>query len=314
MLSGADIFCYLTPETAVRPNQLNIVVQEVNRDSFTLWQAGVIGLALLLLYGAVLSLLVQDWWRDDNYSHGFLVPFISGYVIWLNRDRLLMLDDRPRHLTGGALMVLAVMMLIAGLVGSELFISRVSFVVALTGLVIYFGGWRHFRLLAFPIWLFVLAIPIPQIVFNLIAFPLQLLASDYATWAIRLFGIPALREGNVIELANMKLQVVEACSGIRSLMTLATLAVTWAYFTEKKWWRRIVIVGAVIPVAIIANAARVAGTGFMAHHWGVEMAEGFMHGFSGWLIFVVALLLIMTLSQLLNLVERLFFRRSVPVA
>lgn len=286
-------------------------MQEINRESSGLWRPGVIGLALLILYGEVLSGLVRDWWRDDNYSHGFLIPFISGYVIWLSRERLLRLSDQPRLFAGGALMLMAVLMLIAGIVGSELFISRVSFVVAVTGLVIYFGGWRHFRLLAFPIWLFVLAIPIPNIVFNLIAFPLQLIASDYATWAIRQVGIPALREGNVIELANMKLQVVEACSGIRSLMTLMTLGVTWAYFTEKRWWRRVLIVAAVIPVAIIANASRVAGTGFMAHHWGEEMAEGFMHGFSGWLIFVVALLLIMAISQLLNLIERLFRRKPV---
>lgn len=287
---------------------------EVNRDSSGLWRAGVIGLALLWLYGRVLGLLVQDWWIDDNYSHGFLIPFISGWIIWTNRDRLLTLREQPRHLAGGILMVVAVLLLLAGLIGSVFYVSRISFVIALTGLVLYFGGWQHFRLLAFPIWLFILAIPIPNTVFNQIAFPLQLIASDYATWAIRMFGIPALREGNIIELASMKLQVVEACSGIRSLMTLTTLSVTWAYFTERKWWRRIVIVIVVIPVAIIANAARVAGTGIMAHYWGPEAAEGFMHGFSGWLIFVVALLLILGVSQLLNVIETLIGRGRAQTA
>ena len=289
-------------------------MQEVNRDSTEFLRAGVIGLALVWLYHAVLSGLVQDWWKDDNYSHGFLIPFISGYIIWINRERLSGRIDQPRHLPGAALIVLAVLMMLAGLMGSELFISRVSFVIALTGLVIYFAGWRHFRLLAFPIWLFVLAIPIPNIIFNQIAFPLQLIASDYATWVIRLVGIPALREGNIIELASMKLQVVEACSGIRSLMTLATLAITWAYFTEKKLWRRAVIVVAVIPVAIIANAGRVAGTGIMAHYWGPETAEGFMHGFSGWLIFIIALMLIMTISRFMNFAEKIFQRRFAQAA
>ncbi|HZS08276.1 MAG TPA: exosortase A [Blastocatellia bacterium] len=287
------------------------VVQEVNRDSTGLLRAGAIGLALLWLYGGVLGRLIQDWWVDDNYSHGFLIPFISGYIIWTNRDRLLTLADQPRRLAGSVTMLAAVLLLVAGLVGAIYYVSRVSFVVALAGLTLYFGGWRHLRLLAFPIGLFLLAIPIPTTIFNRIAFPLQLIASDYATWAIRQFGIPALREGNVIELASMKLQVVEACSGIRSLMTLTTLAVTWAYFTEKKWWRRIAIVAAVVPVAIIANAARVAGTGLMANRWGPEAAEGFMHGFSGWLIFVVALLLIMAISRLMNFAERLFRRRRV---
>ncbi|MFN0119235.1 MAG: exosortase A [Blastocatellia bacterium] len=283
-------------------------MQELRYDAKTLIRAGAITAALLLLYGGVLRLLALDWWNDENYSHGLLVPFISGYIIWLNRHRLLSLTDQPSRVSGAALVLGAVLMLMAGLAGAEYFISRISFAVAISGLVLYFAGWNHFRVLAFPIWLFALAVPIPNIVFNLVAFPLQLLASDWATTVIRAVGIPALREGNVIELANMELQVVEACSGIRSLMTLATLGVTWAYFSEKKWWRKIVIVAAVIPVAIIANAARVAGTGIMAHYWGPGAAEGFMHSFSGWLIFVVALFMIMAISRALDVIDKTISR------
>lgn len=265
-------------------------------------------LALLWLYSEVLRRLALDWWVDENYSHGLLMPFISGYAIWLNRDQLFNMPRAPRRFLGSGLMLAAVAMLLAGTVGAEFYISRVSFIVALASLVVYFFGLAHLRLLIFPIGLFLLAIPIPAILFNQIAFPLQLIASDYAARAISLIGIPALREGNVIELAHMKLQVVEACSGIRSLMALATLAVTYAYFIESHWWRRIVVVAAVIPIAIIANAARVAGTGVMAHYKGVEAAEGFMHGFSGWLIFVVAFVLLLALARVLSLATKLFHR------
>ena len=277
-------------------------------DSKVLFRGGAICLALLWLYNDVLRRLVHDWWIDENYSHGLLIPLISGYVIWANRDRLLAAPRRPRVWLGGGLMLLAVGMLLAGTVGAEFYISRVSFIIALASLVIYFLGWTHLRLLLFPIGIFLLAIPIPTIIFNQIAFPLQLIASDYATRAINLLGIPALREGNVIELARMKLQVVEACSGIRSLMALTTLAVTYAYFAESRWWRRVVLVLSVIPIAIIANAARVAGTGVMAHYWGVEAAEGFMHGFSGWLVFIAAFLMLLALARLLSGAAKLCHR------
>jgi exosortase len=252
-----------------------------------LLRGAVICLALLWLYSDVLRRLAEDWWVDENYSHGLLMPFIGGYAIWINRHCLFNAPRHPRRWLGGGLMLIAVMMLLAGTVGAEFYISRVSFIAALASLVIYFFGLGHLWLLIFPLGLFLLAVPIPTILFNQIAFPLQLLASDYAARAINLLGIPALREGNVIELAHMKLQVVEACSGIRSLMALATLSVTYAYFGESLWWRRVVLVAAVIPIAIIANAARVAGTGVMAHYKGVESAEGFMLSFSGWLILLL---------------------------
>jgi exosortase len=209
------------------------------------------------------------------------------------------------------LIILSVLLHLAGTIGAEDYLPRFSFPLMLSGLTLFFGGWRWLRVLALPIWFFLLAIPIPTVVFNQITFPLQLIASDYATWVIHKFGIPAVRMGNQIELANMTLQVVEACSGIRSLMTLATLGVTWAYFGEKIWWRRAIIVLSVVPIAILANAARVAGTGILAYHYGPQAAEGFMHTFSGWLIFVVALLLLLGVSSLLNMISKLPRKKSI---
>lgn len=263
-------------------------------------------LAWLAVYHDVIWRLVDDWRVDENYSHGFLIPLVSVYAVWLQREKLLALPVEPSRWIGGALMLLAALMLVAGVMGAELYITRLSLVLSLVGLTVYFGGFVWLRQLSFPIGLLLFALPIPNIVFNQIAFPLQLIASDLATRAIKLLGIPALREGNVIELAQLKLQVVEACSGIRSLVTLTALAVVYAYFFESKWWRRIALVAAVIPIAVLANAARVTVTGALAHHRGVQAAEGFLHSFSGLAVFVVAVGMLLALAQALNLIERLF--------
>lgn len=273
-----------------------------------LWPT-VIALAWALVYYDVLMRLADDWRVDENYSHGFLIPIVSGYAVWLRRAEIFRATPEPRWVAGGAMMVIAALMLLVGILGAELYLTRLSLMLSLAGLAVYFGGLGWLRQLTFPIGLLFFALPVPNIVFSQITFPLQLIASDYATRAIRLAGVPALREGNVIELANMKLQVVEACSGIRSLMALAALAVVYVYFTERRWWRRVALVAAVVPIAIVANAARVAGTGVVAHYYGVGAAEGFLHGFSGLMIFLVAVLLLLAVAQLLNLIERLMRRR-----
>lgn len=286
-------------------------MQDIKFDSSGLVRWSGVAIALLWLYGSVLLRLPREDWQLDDYSHGFLVPFICGYIIWVNRERLRGLSFSPAYAVGTVLIILSVLLHLAGTIGAEDYLPRFSFPLMLSGLTLFFAGWRWLRVLALPIWFFLLAIPIPTVVFNQITFPLQLIASDYATWVIHKFGIPAVRMGNQIELANMTLQVVEACSGIRSLMTLATLGVTWAYFGEKIWWRRAIIVLSVVPIAILANAARVAGTGILAYHYGPQAAEGFMHTFSGWLIFVVALLLLLGVSSFLNVISKLARKKSI---
>jgi exosortase len=271
-------------------------------------------------YAGVLAGLSRLWWEDENYSHGLLIPFVIGYIIWAERRRLASLAPRPQVFWGAAAVVMALLMLWAGTAGAELFTQRTSLVLLLAGLAVYFSGWRLLRAVGVPLLLLVLAIPIPTIVFNKIAFPLQLFASRCAVWAMRMFDIPVLREGNVIELyplgstTTKKLEVVEACSGIRSLMTLVTLAVVFAYFTspsddEGRGGRRferfrslraVLIVLAAVPIAIITNAARVSGTGVLARYYGTEVADGFFHEFSGWVIYVVAFLLLFAFGWLLD--------------
>jgi exosortase len=169
----------------------------------------------------------------------------------------------------------------------------------LTGIVLFLFGWGHLRKLAFPMAFLLLMIPLPAIVFNRIAFPLQLVASRFGETVITAANIPVLREGNVLILANTSLEVAEACSGIRSLVSLITLAILYGYFTDRRLWVRLAIVASAVPVAIVANGARVAGTGIAAHYIGPDAAHGFFHEFSGWVVFIVAFLLLLAIQRLI---------------
>src|SRR2546425_2122610 len=190
------------------------------------WQAMVLALLSLWLYGPTLAHLIGQWWNDPNFSHGFFVPLFSGFVIWQERARLAQIPLRPAS-SGLGILALALIVLVVGQLGAELFLARFSLLLLLTGLIVLFLGWNHLRALLFPLLFLVLMIPIPAIVFNQITFPLQLLASQVSSAILPWVGVPVLREGNVIILPSMMLEVAEACSGIRSLMSLATLAIIY---------------------------------------------------------------------------------------
>jgi exosortase len=260
------------------------------------------GLAVLL-YAGVLARLALQWWRDPNFSHGFFVPLISLWIVWSRRNQLRELVIAPSNF-GLAFILLALLQMVVGVVGAEIFLARTSFVVLIGGLVLFFLGWKWLKAVVFP-WLFLLVgIPLPAIVFNEIAFPLQLLASSLATALLRACDVPLLREGNIITLASVTLEVAEACSGIRSLVTLVTLALVYGYFLEKNLTRRIILAFSAIPIAIIANAFRIFGTGICAEYWDPSKAEGFFHEFSGWVVFVLSLFLLLGTHALLKLIAR----------
>ena len=261
--------------------------------AFALVSAGI-----LVVYRQVFVRLVDAWINDGNYSHGFLIAPIAAYFVWERRARIAALVDRPASVAGAAVFAAGIVILLAGLLGSELFLSRISLLFTLAGIVLFLFGWPHLRVLAFPLAFLLLMIPLPAILFNQIAFPLQLLASRVGEFAISSANIPVLREGNVLVMANTSLEVAEACSGIRSLVSLITLGLVYGYFADTRFWVRAVIVLSTIPVAIVANGARVAGTGIAAHWIGPAAAEGFLHEFSGWVVFVVAFTLILGIRKL----------------
>ena len=289
-----------------------------------LWQGLAISFAIAFTYATVLAKLAHDWWYDENYSHGLLIPFIIGYILWVQRDKLAQVPVRSSLLWGGAAILCALFALWAGVAGAELYTQRLSLILIIAGTIVYFWGFKLLQWLLVPLGLLFLAIPIPAIIFNKIAFPLQLFASRCAVWSMSLLGIPVLRQGNIIELKPLnsfdtkKLEVVEACSGIRSLMTLVTLAVVFAYFTHTPdpddpgsgkpfgwltsywFWRSVIIVGSAVPIAILTNAFRVSGTGVLAHYYGTAVADGFFHTFSGWAIYIVAFILLFGIGMIID--------------
>ncbi|MGH7230192.1 MAG: exosortase A [Nitrospiraceae bacterium] len=256
-----------------------------------------------LLYHTIALRLGEQWYADPDYSHGFLVPFVSAYLVWERWGKLRTISIRPT-LWGIAVLGIGLLMLLIGSLGAELYLQRSSFLVVLSGLVLLLLGYESWRILLFPIAFLFFMIPLPAIVMNELALPLQLFAAKTAAFCLFNFGIPILREGNVIVLAGTTLEVAEACSGIRSLQALLALGVFYAYFSQRVMWKRWTLVILSVPIAIIANAFRVSGTGMLAHYFGPEAAEGFYHTFSGWLIFLLAFVLLLLCDMFLSRVVR----------
>ncbi len=259
-----------------------------------------IGLVITAIYYKVIGKLVTDWYDNPDFSHGFLVAPFAAFVIW---DKRKVLRDTPIRQTwsGIWLILAAIFVLFMGVYGAELFLSRLSLVMLLGGIVWTLFGRAMLREVRFAILVLLLAIPIPAVLFNQITFPLQLLASRMASALLPLFGVPVLRDGNVIQLPSMQLEVAEACSGIRSLMSLFAVAIFYGYFLERSTWRRVVLALASIPIAVFANAARIVGTGLCVQYWNPDKAVGFFHEFSGWLMFIISLCCLYLVHNLMRL-------------
>lgn len=251
-----------------------------------------------VLYGGVLRGLWHDWANDDNYSHGFLIVPLAAYFAWERRAALQAAASRP-SIVGAVAIVASLALLVVGTLGAEMFLTRVSIIGVLAGTILFVLGWTHLRILLFPLAFLLLMIPIPAIVFNQIAFPLQILASQTGQAGLSALHIPVLREGNIIVLASTTLEVAQACSGIRSLVSLVTLGIVFGYFVDGRIWIRAVLALATIPIAVLSNGLRVAGIGVTANAYGPEAAEGFMHTFSGWLVFLVAFVFLLLVHRAL---------------
>ena len=258
---------------------------------------------LVILYFRVLEGLVSDWLHLPDFSHGFLIPIVSLYFVYERRKELSVLS--PSTAWGGfGLIVLGILLLLLGNLATEYFTMRFSMLVVLAGIILFLLGKEFYKALLFPLVFLIFMIPIPSVLMDRITFPMQLFASKVAAKSLYLIGIPVLREGNIILLANTSLEVAEACSGIRSLISLLALSVVFAYFSQKTIVKRVLLILSTFPIAIIANAARVTGTGILAHHYGDKVAQGFFHGFSGWILFVVAFVCLFLLGAMLSKVKK----------
>jgi len=267
------------------------------------YKALIVIIGLAILYRQILYELAQDWWNNPDYSHGLVLPFVTLWLIWRRREKLAATPSAPSNF-GLLVMIGSLCLLFLGQLGAELFTTRVSLLFLLGGMVLFFFGWKHLRMVAFPLGLLLLAIPLPAIIFYQITFPLQLLASRLGSFFLETTRVPVLREGNVMVLPNVTLEVAEACSGVRSLFTLATLTILYGYLLEDGILLRLVLVALTVPLALFCNGLRIMGTGILAQYVTPEAAEGFFHTFSGWFIFLVALIILLAVHKGLSWIKQ----------
>lgn len=280
------------------------------RPHGALWRVTLLAACLLLIYAPVLSQMALQWWNEPDYSHGFLVPLFSAYVLWQLRNRLRKVVPRPSW-AGMVLLCGSLCMLFAGSLGAELFLQRISLLGAIIGLIVWLWGWRMVRAAAFPLALLVMMIPLPGVIYYQLVFPLQILASRLATWVLHALDLfPVLREGNVLVLPSTRLEVAEACSGLRSLLSLLTIAAMYAYLTEKNNIIRCLLCLLVLPIAVVGNAGRVVFAAISAELAGASAVEGWAHFLSGlFLFFFSTLLLVFGHALIVGASRRMAFWR-----
>jgi exosortase len=259
-------------------------------------------LAILLLgplYFKIIPDMVMEWYKDENYSHGFIVPIIAGFFLW---ERRRMLRETLVEPWGPGLAVLfaGVLQLLVSWLGSEYFLMRSSLIVILAGMMLYFLGRQAFAVAFLPLAYLIFMIPIPYIIYDMVAFPLKLFVTKVSVGFLGFIGIPVIREGNILMFPTTTLEVADACSGIRSLMSLLALSVAYAFYSQKSVLNRWIIIASAIPIAIFTNALRVIVTGILAQFWGARAAEGFFHEFAGLMVFALAIMILVAIGVFLQ--------------
>jgi len=283
----------------MRENESGISNNAAMLSRFLMWL--IVMILLVVLYGSALVKWGSDIWTDPNYSHGLLIPLVSLYILKQRFGQIR--QTRPIPSNKGLLFILpALVLFILASVAGEQFSQRVSFIILIYGLVFFLEGKAIARLLLFPIALFLFAIPLPYIIYNAIAFPLKLVATRIAASVISVIGMPVFREGNVIHLPHITLEVADACSGIRSLMTLITLAFLLAIFQLRSFWKRTLLVILAVPIAVAANSGRVTATTLLTK-FNPAWASGTRHEITGWVTFVISFGFLMLISFFLNKVK-----------
>ncbi len=265
---------------------------------------------VLILYAPVIRGLVQQWWDDPNYGHGLLVPLFVAYLLWRDRSRWLSVPLRPSDY-GLPILWSALGLLLLGTLGAELFTARMSFILMISGIIVLLAGWQFLRSIAFPIGYLTFMIPLPALVYYQLTFPLQLLASRLGAWGLVHLGIPTMRQGNLLILPNVTLEVVEACSGVRSLLSLVAAVVAYGYLAERSNWKRALLVALTIPIVILSNGFRLVAAGVLSYVYGPNVDSGALHAALGLLFFVLAFLSILAIHSALRHFTR--SRTSLPV-
>ncbi len=255
--------------------------------------------ALVFLYLPFLVTLAGEWDSNENYSHGWFIPAIFLYMVWCLREKLAAEPMRTAPM-GLVVLVAGLVLLLAGKVGSEHFMQRTAFILSFAGILYLFLGWRRFRLLVLPVLYLFFMVPLPAIIWNKTAFPLQLFGSMLTEQVVRLFGIPVYREGNILHLVETTLEVVAACSGLRSLVTMFAMAGLLAFVTRMALWKRLFLFVCAAPVALMVNIVRLSVTALLASRYGGQVAQGFLHDLSGYVVFILGIIILLGISTLLQ--------------
>lgn len=252
------------------------------------WAAfAVVAVVSILLFKEGLQYMVTYWETKEEYSHGYMIPVVVLFLIWQKKTDL----ERIPFLgswVGFLIVALGTMLFFAGNLSALYIVIQYAFVVVVAGLMLAFMGWQGFKLILIPLVILVFMIPLPEFIFNNLSAKLQLVSSQIGVWIIHLFGISVYLEGNVIDLGTFKLQVVEACSGLRYLFPLMTLGFIAAYFFKVALWKRAVVFLSSIPITVLMNSFRIGVIGVLVNYWGSSMAEGFLHDFEGWVVFMAS--------------------------
>ena len=248
-----------------------------------------ISLIVIAIYFQAIIEMVTQWWDDSNYSHGFLIPIVSIYLIWQKKEDFQNIIQKKSNL-GLIIILLGAMIYIVGTAAAEFFTARFSLVVIIFGIILFYFGKEFIKELWFPILFLLFMIPIPYVIYYSVTFPMQIISSQAASSFLQLIGLDVVRQGNIINLPNYSLEVVEACSGLRSLMTLSALGAAMAYMTQKNTVSGIFLFLLSVPIAIGANVFRIVITALGAHFISPKLAEGFLHEISGLMVFLVGFL------------------------
>ncbi len=267
------------------------------------WSTYVLVFLFILLYFQVIIGLVNDWWVDSNYSHGFLVPLVSAYLIWKKKDRLKSLEKK-RSYWGFLILLSGLGIYIIGTAGSEYFSARFSLIIVLFGLIFYLNGKEWAKELLFPVAFLTFMVPIPYVIYYSIAFPMQLFSTKLSYFILHSIGLPSIRQGNIIYLPNYSLEVVEACSGLRSLVSLLALGTFFAYVTFKSNLKRFILFLSIFPIAIGANIFRILITAVGAYVVSPKLAEDFLHKLSGLIVFLISVFSLFILSRIIKIISR----------
>jgi len=254
---------------------------------------------LVLMYFSIVPDMVMHWYSDENYSHGFLVPIISGYFIWQRWPDLKNRLVKPDWL-GLVVIVWGCMQLLAAWLSTEYFTMRSSLIILLIGMTLFWFGREVLKGLALPLVYLIFMVPIPYIIYDAAAFPLKLFVTSVSVAFMKMVGIVVMREGNIIMFPATTLEVADACSGIRSLISLLAIAVAYVFLMKVSNVRRWIIIFSAVPIAVTTNALRVIVTGILAQWWGAKAAEGFFHEFAGMAVFVLAMVMLVVFGELLR--------------